>query len=144
LRSSRTRLNIEIKAGPQVETLTRRVASILRAARKSSEYLVSSFALEALQVMREAAPETPLAVIGDGPTILAVAKEHDIPWIHSSWRTASPDVITAAHAAGLHVNIWTMDAPEQFGHWVRRGVDKICTNRPAPMLAARAGMLDGR
>ncbi len=134
---SSTRLNIEIKGGPRIRELTRKVAGILRDAGKAEEYLVSSFSLEALEVMRQESPETLLAVIGDGPKILSQARQAGIPWIHAHWPTATPDLVAAAHAAGLRVNIWTMDAPEQFGRWARIGVDKICTNRPARLMAAK-------
>jgi glycerophosphoryl diester phosphodiesterase len=50
------------------------------------------------------------------------------------------DTVGAAHAAGVKVMTWTMDNPAHFAHYARLGVDKVCTNRPAIMLAARAGV----
>lgn len=133
---TKTRLNIEIKHSSRVEGVVAIVAELLRTAGCEHRFVVSSFDLAALRAMRRVAPEVALALIGNGPEILATALAENIPWIHASWKTAYPDVIEAAHAHGLQVNIWTMDDPAQYEHWGRRGTDKLCTNRPERMLAA--------
>ena len=38
--------------------------------------------------------------------------------------------IDIAHASGLHVHYWTIDAPEQMIHLLDRGADGIMTDRP--------------
>ncbi|NOY81516.1 MAG: glycerophosphodiester phosphodiesterase [Kiritimatiellaeota bacterium] len=131
-----TRLNIEVKDAPGIEAVAREVAGLLRRAGCEREYVVSSFDSAALNAVRKVAPEITLALIGNGPEILDRARSEGIPWIHANWTTAYPDVVGAAHAHGIKVNIWTMDDPALYAHWRRRGVDKLCTNRPARMLAA--------
>lgn len=88
-----------------------------------------------LQV-RAAAPEIALALIGNGPEILPLARHHHLPWIHGHWQTVDRELVAQAHARGIRVNVWTVDDPQRFAFWRDVGVDKLCTNRPAKMLAA--------
>lgn len=131
-----TRINIEIKAAPPGLNVTRGVVELLRAYGKEREYVVSSFDLAALLEVQAAAPEITLALIGGGPDILEKAKQHGLPWVHAYHLTANADFVAEAHAAGKRVNVWTVDDPETLPAWAAIGVDKICTNRPATMLAA--------
>ena len=45
-------------------------------------------------------------------------------------------LVTAAHGAGLAVNVWTVDDPERIRALARLGVDAVITNDPAGALAA--------
>jgi glycerophosphoryl diester phosphodiesterase len=47
------------------------------------------------------------------------------------------ETVAQAHANGIGVNIWTVDDPDSLASWKAMGVDKICTNCPALMLAAK-------
>ncbi len=133
---SETRLNIEIKAAPDGQDVAPGVVELLRRYRKEREYVVSSFDLPALLEVQALAPEVPLAILGWGPDLLAIAKEHHFPWIHGFFATMDADIVAQAHAAGIGVNVWTVDDPDTLDSWRTMGVDKICTNRPALMLAA--------
>ena len=136
VRGTATRLNVEIKAGAGARVPEQQLVSILCATPGSSRHLVSSFSLEALLRVRAAASHMQLALIGRGSEILAAAVEHGLPWIHAHYRTVSLDLVAAAHAAGIRVNIWTLDKPELCAHYTRLGVDKICSNCPSRLLAA--------
>jgi len=50
----------------------------------------------------------------------------------------TPEIVGRAQAQGIRVNVWTVDDPAKLPFWRQVGVDKICTNRPAAMLAAAA------
>lgn len=142
LAPTRTRLNVEIKAYPRDGDAPRRIVGLLRRFGKEREYIVSSFDLEALLQVRAAAPEIALALIGDGPEILPQARRHRLPWVHGHWETVDEGLVAEAHAEGIRVNVWTVDDPARLAYWVEVGADKICTNRPAAMLAAAKGAGD--
>ncbi len=132
-----TRLNIEIKSSPPGLDVPRAVVELLRRFGKEREYVVSSFDLPALLEVRAMAPEVTLALIGHGPEILPLAQRHHLPWIHAYHATLDAGIVNEAHAHGIRVNVWTVDDPDALGMWAELGLDKLCTNRPAVMLAAQ-------
>jgi glycerophosphoryl diester phosphodiesterase len=139
-----TRLNVEIKASGRGLDGPGSVVQLFRQFGVEREYLVSSFDLQALLHVRAMAPEIPLALIGKGPEILPCACKHQLPWIHVEISTLDPALVAAAHDRGICVNAWTVDDPARFAYVRSVGADKICTNRPAAMLAAmRLGVSGG-
>jgi len=62
-------------------------------------------------------PETPYDVLA-------------IPFADSGREVATSGFITAAHAHGLSVQVWTVDEPEQMLALIERGADGIQTDRP--------------
>jgi glycerophosphoryl diester phosphodiesterase len=136
---TRTLLNVEIKASPARANVPRELVRLIRQFAKQREYLVSSFDLSCLMEVRAMAPEIPLALIGKGPKILTLAGKHDLPWIHCNYRIVDKELVAQAHRQGVLVGVWTVNGPDTLPFWLALGVDKICTNRPAPMLAAAAG-----
>lgn len=127
-------LNVEIKLSPAGTNVPRTVAQILRRFGKQGEYIVSSFDLSCLLQVRALDPEITLALIGNGPEILARARQHGLPWINCNHRTVDRELVDHAHRQGIRVSVWTVDDPKTLSFWRRVGVDKICTNRPALML----------
>lgn len=135
-RDRATRLNIEIKSSPAGVDVPVAVVDLLRRFGKQNDYTVSSFHLQALLDVRKIAPEITLAIIGNGPDILPQALLHQFPWIHAKHTTITREAVLRAHANSIRVNAWTVDDPATLPDWAKIGVDKICTNRPAQMLAA--------
>lgn len=131
-----TQLNIEIKSSPAGANVPRTVTRLLRRFGKQREYIVSSVDLPCLLQVRAIDPEISLALIGNGPEILTHARQHALPWIHCNHRTVNKELVAQAHGQGIRVNVWTVDDPQTLPFWRSVGVDKICTNRPALMLAA--------
>jgi glycerophosphoryl diester phosphodiesterase len=138
LAPTQTALNIEIKASARTRNVAKSVVGLLRQFGKEREYTVSSFDLEAVLAVRAIAPETTLALIGEGPQMLPPAIEHRLPWIHCHRTTLDERLVAAAHAADIRLNVWTVDDPAEMLRWQGMGVDKLCTNQPAVMLAALA------
>ena len=136
LAGNKIQLNIEIKTSPPGMNVPHTLVNLLRRFGKEKHYVVSSFSLRALLDVRTIAPEITLALIGNGPKILPQARLNRLPWIHGKFNTVDKLLVDQAHASGIRVNIWTMDDPARFAYWKNTGIDKICTNCPAKMLAA--------
>lgn len=128
-------LNIEIKAFPPAMNVP---ATMVRLLRQSGcgRHVVSSFELDALLAVRTLDPGIALALLGDGPAILAAAIRHRLPWIHAHHPTVNRDLVIEAHAAGIKVNVWTVDSVDRFRQLREAGINKVCTNRPCDLMAA--------
>lgn len=131
------RVIIEIKNGPvYYEGIAERVAAVVR--RSGHEAItVSSFDHPVLREMRGVAPDVETAALFMGRLIdpLRLASEAGVGILHPYWMWITPDMIAAAHAAGLRVETWTVDEPAHQAHVVSLGVDGIITNQPARLRA---------
>jgi glycerophosphoryl diester phosphodiesterase len=56
--------------------------------------------------------------------------------LHPWFPTVDDELIADSHAAGLAVNVWTVDNPELMVRLAAWGVDGICTNVPDVAVAA--------
>lgn len=126
-----TRLNVEIKASPPGFHVPQTVAELLRRFDKQCRHVVSSFDLKSLLDVRAIDANLTLALIGNGPEILARAEHHHLPWIHGRHTTMTAEIVARAHEQEISVNVWTVDDPATMPFWKAIGVDKVCTNRPA-------------
>jgi glycerophosphoryl diester phosphodiesterase len=142
VRPSGTCLNVEVKRFAQPAAATR-LAELLRAYAPTvgGSHVVSSFELEALLQVRAADATVPLAFLSSKAGGVRTAIANRFPWVHLHTGAVSTDTVSLAHAAGVKVMTWTMDNASHFAHYARLGVDKVCSNRPAAMLAAREGIL---
>jgi len=61
-----------------------------------------------------------------------------IPFADNGREVATPQFITAAHAHGLAVQVWTIDEPDQMRVLIERGADGIQTDRPDLLRAVLA------
>ena len=125
-----------------------------RAATERAAVLVSCFHLPTLDRVRERAPDvaTGWLVIGPGigPDGAPVAAEGGDPLaatvaaiadgghgaVHPHHVFVNPELVAAAHDAGLAVNTWTADDPDRIVWLAEVGVDAIITNVPDVALAA--------
>ncbi|MCC5953794.1 MAG: glycerophosphodiester phosphodiesterase [Acidimicrobiia bacterium] len=148
-------VNVEIKCLPgepdvdRVGEVTDGVLTLLSGPKKlvavaGTELLVTSFWPQTLDVVRARAPELRtgqlLLELGEGPLSVEgmVAAGHVAvnPWDAS----VTAEMVDAAHAGGLAVNVWTVDDPQRLRQLAAMGVDGLITNTPA---AARAALVDG-
>ena len=73
---------------------------------------------------------------------LAEAVESGFRSVHPFVTTVTAELVDLAHAAGLAVNVWTVNAPHDLEAMVALGVDAIITDRlgdgtrPAPRRRA--------
>jgi glycerophosphoryl diester phosphodiesterase len=129
--------NVEVKAFSSPQAPERLVSLLREFAPPAGTHVVSSFALEALLQVRQAEATVPLALLGEFPAILEVARQHGIPWVHGQSKGVTAAGVAAAHAAGLRVMVWTVNEPALFAYCAGAGVDKVCTDDPATMLGVR-------
>ena len=97
-------------------------------------WLISSFDRATVDRVRALdGPRT--ALLTEAPAVDAL--EHllaDGPPAHPVWHPWFGDLddetLARAHAAGVEVNVWTVDGPEPIGAMIDLGVDGICTDEP--------------
>ena len=129
-------------------------ALLSRSATERAALLVSCFHLPSVDRVRALAPElaTGWLVIGPGigpdgasaateggdvlgATIAAVA-DRGHRALHPHHAFVNPELVDAAHTAGVAVNAWTADDPERIVWLADTGVDAVITNVPDVALAA--------
>ncbi len=103
--------------------------------------VVSSFSFEAIDRVHELRADLRTAWLvlpsAHGPARmierLATAGHHGI---HPVWTMADEQMVNLAHDAGLFVNVWTVDEPDDIRRLDQLGVDGIVTNVPDIALDA--------
>lgn len=107
--------------------------------------LTSSFNPLTVAALTEGLPEAPAALLTtDGLRAdagLDVARELGCAGWFPHVDTAGLDgpAVTAAHEAGLGVMVWTVDDPQRARRLAGAGVDALCTNDPAGLVATLGG-----
>lgn len=133
-------VNIEIKNIPgepdfdETCSLTDEVVALLRSRGGRDRVVISSFHLRTIDRVRELDPDLatgflcmldPLPADGVEP---AARRGHGA--IHPYHLLVDEALVDAAHDAGLTVNVWTVDDPDELAHLAALGVDAIVTNVP--------------
>jgi glycerophosphoryl diester phosphodiesterase len=96
--------------------------------------LVSSFNIDAIGRVHELAPSLPTALLTFGledpaaAIAQCVARGHRA--LHPFDATVDRTLVEEAHAAGLALNVWTVDRPDRIVALAEMGADGICTNVP--------------
>ena len=143
------RLLIEVKSGGEaLPEFTR----ILRASDKIANIAMQSFSLEICAAARDLLPEISIhhlvAMNQDAQTLrwsstldetISTATALRLNGIGTNdTKLLSSAAVRAVHAAGLKLNIWTVDDPTAAQQLAEFGVNGLITNRPG-WLAARPG-----
>ena len=68
---------------------------------------------------------------------------YQVPEVAGRLRVVSPTFIKCAHAAGLEVQVWTVDDPADMRRLLEWGVDALITNRPDIAVRVRDEFLAG-
>ena len=148
-----TEVNVEIKnddTEPDFDTtrsLADAVVEVLCARSDCDQMLISSFDYEILQRVRSLAPEIKTGFLFVAPEldgadaqplasfINRIADDGHVA-IHPHRYAATAELIAAAHARNLAVNVWTVDKPEELRALTNLGVDALITNTPEAARAA--------
>jgi len=142
-------VNVEIKNAPQdpgfdaTEAVAGLTAAAIEEAGLSGRVIVSSFQVATLRAVQAADGRLALGALwgfGDQPgAALQEAAEAGFSAVHPFVSVVTPTLVAQAHALGLAVNVWTVNAPDDLRTMVALGVDAVITDRlDDAMAAARA------
>lgn len=133
-------VNIEIKNLPHEPdfdadcAVVDSVVELLSAREGRDDVLVSSFHLATIDRVHSLDPAIPtglLTFVDPAPTDgVALARDRGHHAIHPHEATVDAALVDVAHAAGLAVNVWTVDDPDRMRALADLGVDGIVTNVP--------------
>jgi glycerophosphoryl diester phosphodiesterase len=145
-------VNVEIKNAPQDpgwdegEAVAALTATAIDEAGWTDRVVVSSFQPATLLAVQAADSRLALGALWgfttDPGLALAEAAASGFRAVHPFVTLVTPDLVERAHADGLAVNVWTVNAPADLQAMAALGVDAVITDRIADALAAvRAGPL---
>lgn len=128
------RLNVELKTDDPMalpHLVTRAIQSVQRCG-AAHRAMLSSFDPAALEQARRRTPRLPRALITarHPRASLRVATALAATAIHPQARLATDGFIRRAHAVGLAVHVWTVDAPRIIRTILARGADGLFSNYP--------------
>lgn len=138
-------VNVEIKNAvgePGFDPTTdvaEQVAEVVRAEGAVDRVLVSSFDLPTAARARACGLASAWLVVRVPGDALDTLAAHGLEALHPIDRFVTEDLVERCHAAGVRVNVWTVDDPDRMRTLASWGVDGICTNVPdvaAAVLAA--------
>ena len=135
--SGKLGLNIEIKEG----AVERQVCELMRSHDALTTSIVSSFEWKALEAVRAIDPAIRVGLLAEkNPAALldgAVAMRAYA--VNPRYDMVDAEFCREAHARGLAVLVWTVDAPAAMRILIDAGVDGIMTNYPARLRDVLAG-----
>ena len=133
-------VNVEIKNLPNEPGFDERAAiadlvvEVLAARDPEQPVLVSSFHPGTLARLRSLDPSVPTALLTfnlpDPIAAVDACVEAGHVALNPFVGTVDAALVEVCRAAGLHVNVWTVDDPERMAELVALGVDGIVTNVP--------------
>ncbi len=138
-------VNIEIKNVPidpdwdPGESVAAAVAAMVDELGTAKSVIVSSFGLAAINAVRDANPAIPTAWLTipnyDQVRAIDTAVEHGHSALHPHFTVVTKELMEAADAAGIVVNTWTVDDPDEMRRVADLGVASIVTNDVALAVA---------
>ncbi len=139
LTKGKTRLNVEIKA-PESDWsgVSEQLLASLRRHDSLDSTVVSCFDPGALQNLRRASSAIALGMLWAQPDLEEAWRwcaEINAVNIHPYWRLANAESVQAAHARGLQVLVWTVNAEDDMRDMLKAGVDGIISDFPERLAA---------
>ncbi|MFI7066679.1 glycerophosphodiester phosphodiesterase [Kribbella sp. NPDC050124] len=134
-------LLLEVK-GEHTRASVERIVQEIHSRGMSSRVFVQSFEPQHLRWVRELAPELPLGLLRStlDPDPVTIAKDLELSAYNPSDAAfqTRPGIVADLHAAGVAVNVWTVDDATRWNALEKAGVDGIITNRPAELAGWNA------
>jgi glycerophosphoryl diester phosphodiesterase len=142
-------VNVEIKNDPGQpgydpgEAVAALTASAIAETGWTDRVIVSSFQVGTLRAVQVADGRLRLGalwpVVADAEAGLALAADEGWYAVHPFVTSVTPALVERAHAAGLAVNVWTVNAAHDLAAFVELGVDAVITDRLDRALAIAGG-----
>ncbi|MGA5195771.1 glycerophosphodiester phosphodiesterase [Streptomyces exfoliatus] len=136
LRERGGKLLLEIK-GRHTHAEVARIVQDIRDQGMTGRVFVQSFDIPSLRYAHELAPELPIGLLRStldaDPVALAEELDLDAYNVSDAALSTRPRVVRELHAAGVAVNVWTVDSPARWKALDALGVDGIITNRPTEL-----------
>jgi glycerophosphoryl diester phosphodiesterase len=129
-------VNVELKANQSERRAHETGAAVGRALveRRDPDVYVSSFWWAALEGTRNTAPSARRAFLfADSPergTLLEIARGMRLWALHPNRSYVTPELVHAAHSAGLKLQAWTVNEPPEIAQFAEWGVDGIMSDFP--------------
>ncbi|MDQ7840625.1 MAG: glycerophosphodiester phosphodiesterase family protein [bacterium] len=130
------RVIVEVKNGPiYYPGIAARVAAEVRAAGHPS-VTASSFDHPVLVELKAEATrlgttlDTAVLYVGRPVNPVGLARDAGADALHPHWAYLTPELVGAAHAAGLRVETWTVDDPLYLAHVMGMAPDGVMSNHP--------------
>ncbi len=147
-------VDVEIKNDPAQpghdpgESVAALTAAAIAEAGWTERVIVSSFQASTLRAAQVADGRLRLgalwSVFADADAALDLAVEEGWHAVHPFVTAISPGLVERAHGAGLAVNVWTVNSPQDLAALVELGVDGVITDLLANALSiARGGTAPG-
>jgi glycerophosphoryl diester phosphodiesterase len=130
-------LNIEIKEG----AVEWQVCELMRAHDALATSMVSSFEWKALEKVRSLDPEVRVGLLAekDRDELIEAASAMGAYSVNPRFDLIDAAYCDKAHAHGLQVLVWTVDAPDAMRILIAAGVDGIMTNYPKRLRDVMGG-----
>lgn len=130
-------VNVELKSrGGRDLGLAQAVAQVIHGARAESRVVVSSFDWRLVAAFRVASPDVATGLLFDGTRawrlrLWAGTRSLRPAALHPDRALATDGRVRAWTAAGLAVNVWTVDDPREASRLAHAGAASVITNVPA-------------
>jgi glycerophosphoryl diester phosphodiesterase len=131
----RSVVNVELKSRGRADLrLAAAVAQVIRERGAGRRVIVSSFDPLLLAAFRAAAPQVPIGALVQAEARWRlrelVGRTLSPSAVHPQWSLVSAREMDRWRAAGLAVNVWTVDAPADVARACDLGVTALITNTP--------------
>ena len=128
------RLNVELKNSRiPYQGMEERVLGLIEQYGVADRVIISSFDHNSLRGLAESGATIPLGVLYSDPLWRPwnYAVKLGASALHPSLSATRPKVVERSHEAGLEVNVWTVNEPDEVERVAELGVDALITNYPA-------------
>jgi glycerophosphoryl diester phosphodiesterase len=144
-RGNQVQFNIETKIfadhpdlSPGPEEFVKLVLALVRKHHLEKRVMLQSFDFRTLRAMKEIAPEIKRVALWEGDPkrdFVSIAREAEATVISPYYKQVTPEKVAAAHAAGLEVVPWTVNAPADWDKLIEAKCDAIISDDPAELIA---------